>query len=71
MLKKYEIETMIINAFEDLDGKLSKPDCETGKCTLFEATSEFDENGDIILTFKEDFLDDRYVDKYRVHIELL
>lgn len=33
MLKKYEVETMIKNVLEDLDGLLSEPD-QDGKCTV-------------------------------------
>lgn len=67
MIKKYEVETIIKNALEDLDGLLSKPD-QDGKCTLYEASVKEDENGDLIFLFKEDcFAND--VDEYKIKIE--
>ena len=67
MIKKYEVETIIKNALEDLDGLLSKPD-QDGKCTLCEASVKEDENGDLIFSFKEDcFSSD--VDNYRITVE--
>lgn len=67
MIKRYEIESIIKNALEELNGKLSKPD-ENGKCTIFEATTDNIQNGEIIFSFKED-MDSDDKDKYRIRIE--
>ena len=67
MIKKYEVETIIKNALEDLDGLLSKPD-QDGKCTLYEASVTEDKNGDLIFTFKEDYFSSD-VDNYRIKVE--
>lgn len=70
MIKKYEVETIIRNALEELDGMLSKPDYEDGKCTVYEASVAEDEKGDLIFSFKEDFLSDD-IDRYRIKIEYM
>lgn len=70
MIKKYEVETIIKNALEELDGMLSKPNYEDGKCTVFESSVEEDENGDLIFSFKEDFLSEN-IDRYRIKIEYM
>lgn len=70
MIKKYEVETIIKNALEDLDGMLSNPKYEDGKCTVFESSVEEDENGDLIFSFKEDFLSEN-IDRYRIKIEYM
>lgn len=62
---------MIKNALMKLDGCLSNPDCETGKCSLYGASIEEDENGDIIFTFKEDVDSDDAPDRYRIRIEYI
>lgn len=68
MIKKYEVETIIKDALMDLDGMLSEPDYEDGKCTVYEASVVRDENGDLIFSFKEDcFSND--VDNYRIKVE--
>ena len=69
MIKKYEVETIIKNALEDLNGLLSKPN-EAGECTVFESSVKEDENGDLIFSFKEDFLSEN-VDKYRIKIKYM
>ena len=69
MLKKYEVENKIIEAFEEWDGMTSdKPD-EDGYYTIFESKVIEDSNGDLILSFKEDFFSDDKPDKYRIKIE--
>ena len=70
MIKKYEVETIIKNALEELDGMLSKPNYEDGKCTVFESLVKEDENGDLIFSFKEDFLSED-IDRYRIKIEYM
>lgn len=69
MLKKYEIETMIANAFEELDGLLANPDQDGKYTTVYSAKATTDDNGDLILTFKEDCFSDDKPDRYRVKIE--
>lgn len=71
MFKKYHVETIISDALMELDGQVSEPDCETGKCTLYGASIEKDENGDMIFTFKEDVNSDDNPDKYRIKIEYI
>ena len=69
MLKKYEVENQIRAALEEWDGLMSdKPD-EDGYYTMFESKVIEDENGDLILSFKEDALSDDKPDKYRIKIE--
>jgi hypothetical protein len=69
MLKKYEVENQIIAALEEWDGLISdKPD-EDGNYTIFESKVSKDDNGDFILSFKEDCLSDDKPDKYRIKIE--
>lgn len=70
MIKKYEVETIIKDALEELDGMVSDPKDGTGRSAIFEASVEKDENGDLIFSFKEDFLKDT-VDRYRIKIEYL
>lgn len=69
MLAKWEVKEIITQAFEELDGMLSKPDYETGKCDVCEAKVVEDDNGDLIFTFKEDCLSSDEPDKYRIKIE--
>lgn len=69
MLAKWEVKEIITQAFEELDGMLSKPDYETGKCDVYEAKVVEDDNGDLIFTFKEDCLSSDKPDKYRIKIE--
>lgn len=71
MLKKYEVETIIEDALMELDSQVSEPDCETGKCSLYGASIEEDENGDMIFTFKEDVDSDDAPDRYRIRIEYI
>lgn len=69
MLKKYEVENQIRAALEEWDGIISdKPD-ENGYYTIFESKVIEDDNGDLILSFKEDCLSDDKPDKYRIKIE--
>ena len=63
MLKKYEVESLIIGAFDELDGMVD----DDGR--LFEAKTEFDEDRNLILIFNEDSLSDNKPDKYRIKIE--
>lgn len=70
MLKKYEVENIITNALEALDGLLSKPDAD-GKCTVYESQVEKDDVGNLILVFKEDCLGDNISDKYRIKVEYI
>lgn len=69
MLKKYEIENIITDALEDLNGLLSKPD-EDGKCTVYESCVEKDDMGNLILVFNEDCLSDN-ISKYRIKVEYI
>ena len=69
MLAEWEVKEIITQAFEELDGMLSKPDYETGKCDVCEAKVVEDDNGDLIFTFKEDCLSSDKPDKYRIKIE--
>lgn len=67
MIKKYEVEAIIRNALEELDGMLSPPNYNNGKSTVYESVVTEDENGDLIFIFKEDcFSDD--TDKYRIKV---
>ena len=69
MLKKYEVENKIREALEEWDGIMcDKPD-ENGDYTIFESKIIEDDNGDLILIFKEDFLSEDKPDKYRIKIE--
>jgi hypothetical protein len=69
MLKKYEVENQIKAALEEWDGIMcDKPD-ENGNYTIFESKVIEDDNGDLILSFKEDFLSEDKPDKYRIKIE--
>lgn len=69
MLKNYEVENQIIAALEEWDGLTSdKPD-QDGYYTIFESKVVKDDNGDLILSFKEDVLSDDKPDKYRIKIE--
>ena len=70
MIKKYEVESIIKVALEELDGLLSKPKYEDGMQTVYEATVEEDGYGNLIFSFKEDCLSDD-VDKYRIKIEYM
>lgn len=67
MLKKYEVENLIIGAFEELDGLVD----DDGR--LYEATTEFDDDRNLILIFNEDSLnkDNNKPDRYKIKIELL
>ena len=69
MLAKWEVKEISTQAFQELDGMLSKPDYETGKCDVCEAKVVEDDNGDLIFTFKEDCLSSDKPDKYRIKIE--
>ena len=71
MLKKYHVEKIISDALMELDSQVSEPDCETGKWTLYGASIEKDENGDMIFTFKEDVDSDDKPDRYRIRIEYM
>ena len=63
MLKKYELVNLIIGAFEELDGII-----EDGR--LYEAKTEFDDDGNLLLIFNEDSLSaDSNPDRYRIKIE--
>lgn len=65
MIKKYEIENLIIGAFTELDGIV-----EDGR--LYEAITEFDDDRNLILIFNEDSLNkDNKPDRYKIKIELL
>ena len=69
MLKKYEVENQIREALEEWDGIMSdKPD-EDGYYAIFESKVVEDDNGDLILSFKEDCLSNDKPDKYRIKIE--
>lgn len=70
MLKKYEVENIIANALEGLDGLLSKPDVEDGKCTVYESKVTKNDD-DLILTFKEDCFSDDAPYKYRIKVEYI
>ena len=69
MIKRYEIENIIENALEELNGKLSKPD-ENNKCTVFEADINKTQSGEIFFSFKEDIFDnDEEPQRFRIRIE--
>lgn len=69
MIKRYEIENIIENALEELNGKLSKPD-ENNKCTVFEANTDNPQNGEILFSFKEDMSDnEEQLQRFRIRIE--
>ena len=70
MIKKYEVENIIKDALEELDGKMSKPRYDGNLCTIYESSVSEDENGDLIFSFKEDILD-KEIDKYRIKIEYM
>lgn len=69
MLKKYEVVNQIRYALEDWDGHISDKPNEDGYYTIFESRVVEDDNGDLILTFKEDCLSSDKPDKYRIKIE--
>lgn len=72
MLKQYEVETIIINALEELNGKLSKPNYDDGECTVYESNVEDKGKGVLELSFKEDMLDKEETPaKYRITVELI
>lgn len=72
MLKQYEVETIIINALEELNGKLSKSNYDDGKYTVYESNVEDKGNGVLVLSFKEDMLDKEEIPtKYRITVELI
>lgn len=71
MLKRYEVETIIRNVLEELNGRLSKPD-ENDECTVYEVNVEDKGNGILELSFKEDMLDKEEIPtKYRITVELM
>lgn len=70
MIKKHEVKQIIANALKDLDGMISDPKDEDNKSTIFEASVEEDENGDLIFSFKEDTLSEN-IDRYRIKIDLI
>lgn len=69
MLKKYEVENQIIAALEEWDGIMCDKPNENGDYTIFESKVIEDDNGDLILIFKEDFLSEDKPDRYRIKIE--
>lgn len=70
MMKKYEVEEIIKNALEELNGKIVDSKLGDGTSTVFEASVEEDENGDLIFLFKEDMFSE-YTDRYRIKIEYM
>lgn len=70
MIKKYEVESIIKDALEELNGMLSKPKYENDERTVYQAHVEEDENGDMIFSFKEDIMGED-VDRYRIKIEYI
>lgn len=71
MLKRYEVETIIKGALEELDCRLSKPD-ENDEYTVYEVNVEDKENGVLELSFKEDMLDKEEIPtRYRITVELI
>lgn len=70
MIKIHDIKHIITYALNELDGNISKPD-QDGKRTIHEAKIKEDNNGDLILIFKEDCFDNEHIDKYRIKIEYI
>lgn len=70
MIKKYEVEQIIKNALEELDGKMVDAKLGDGSVTVFESSVQYDENGDLIFSFKEDVFSEN-VDKYRIKVEYI
>ena len=67
MIKKYEVQDLIIQVLESLNNEMSKPN-EDGVCTAFDARASIDSTGDIIFTFKEDYNSTERPDKYRIRV---
>lgn len=67
MIKKYEVQDLIIQILESLNNEMSKPD-DNGVCTVFDARTSIDSTGDIIFTFKEDYNSNERPDKYRITV---
>lgn len=71
MLKQYEVETIIKDALEELNGCVSDLD-QYDKCTVYESNVEDKGNGILELSFKEDMLDKNEIPtKYRITVELI
>lgn len=70
MIKKHEVERIISDALEELNGKTSESKDEDGTSSSFKAIVEKDENGDLIFLFKEDDINEN-IDRYRIKIECL
>lgn len=70
MLKPYEVKSIIRDALEELDGKLTEPKDENIKSTVMESSVNEDDNGDLIFSFKEDSSSESY-DIYKIKIEYL
>lgn len=69
MIRGYEVEDIIENALDELNGKLSKPD-ENDKCTVYEADTDKAQSGEIIFSFKEDIFDNEEIpQRFRIRIE--
>ena len=49
---------------------ISDPKDEDNKSTIFEASVEENENGDLIFSFKEDTLSEN-IDRYKIKINLI
>ena len=70
MIRQYEVEDIIENALCDLNGELSKQNCDTNKCTVFEADTDKTQSGEILFSFKEDIFDsDEEPQRFRIRIE--
>ena len=70
MIRQYEVEDIIDNALYELNGKLSKPDYDTNKCTMYEADTNKTQSGEILFSFKEDMLDNgEEPQRFRIRIE--
>lgn len=70
MIKPYEVKSLIRDALEELDGKLTEPKDENIKSTVMESSVKEDDNGDLIFSFKEDSSSE-YCDRYKIKIEYL
>lgn len=70
MIRQYEVEDIIDNALYELNGKLSKPNTDTNKCTMYKADTNKTQSGEILFSFKEDIFDnEEEPQRFRIRIE--
>ena len=72
MLKKYEVETMIIDALLKMDGVLSDKPNEDGTYDLYFADVSKDNEHNIVLTF-DTYIGNEKVetDRYKIKVEYM